>query len=69
MYARHVDGANVTKMTYDLDEEVEYTFEKKQLEYEETHPICPECGGYMSKIFTQYEHYFECKCGYYMVRQ
>ena len=54
---------------FDLDEEVEYTFEKKRLEYEETHPTCPECGGYMSEIFTQYEHYFECKCGYCMVRQ
>lgn len=56
-------------MTYDLDEEIEYMFGKKKLEYEDTHPVCPECGRYMEEIRTCTEHWYNCKCGYYMVRQ
>lgn len=56
-------------MTYDLDEEIEYMFGKKQLKYEDTHPICPQCGRYMEEVGTYIEHWYNCKCGYCMVKQ
>lgn len=69
MCARHVDGANVIRMNFDLDKEIEYMFGKKQLEYEDTHPVCPQCGRYMEEVGTYIEHWYNCKCGYCMVKQ